>query len=65
MNTKHLVHNFVSPVFFYMAIVLYFMSGMSILASLGKDPGFLIIGLITFILGYNSWYFAGKAKELK
>ncbi len=65
MNTKHISTNFISPVFFYMSIVLYFMSGMSILASLGRDPGFLIIGLLTFILGYNSWYFAGKAKDVK
>lgn len=65
MNTKHINQNFICPVFFYMAVVLYFMSGLSILASLGKDPGFLVIGLVTFILGYNSWYFAKKAKESK
>lgn len=63
MNTKHLISNFISPSLFYMAVVLYFISGMSVLASLGKDPGFLVLGFITFVLGYNSWYFANKAKE--
>lgn len=58
MNSKHLVTHFVAPAFFYLAVVLYFIAGMSVLASLGHDPGFLIIGLIMFLLGYNSWNFA-------
>ncbi|MCB9991765.1 MAG: hypothetical protein H6867_10435 [Rhodospirillales bacterium] len=63
MNPKHFITYFVSPALFYMAIVLFFLSAMSIIGSLGRDPGFLIIGLITFVLGYNSWMFANKARK--
>lgn len=64
MNAKHLVIHFVAPVFFYLAVVLYFVAGLSILASLGTDPGFLIIGLIMFLLAYNSWIFAKTMREV-
>lgn len=65
MKTTHLLTNFAVPVFYYLALVLYFISGMSILASLGKDPSFLVLGLITFLLGYNSWHFASKFKDIE
>ncbi len=65
MKAIHLVTNFVGPALLYMGILLYFMSALSIVGSLGKDPGFLVVGLITFILGYNSWHFGMKAKDEK
>lgn len=65
MNPKHLVTYFVAPAFFYLAFVLYFISGMCVLGSLGSDPGFLVMGVIMFVLGYNSWLFAKDMKELK
>lgn len=65
MNAKHLATNCAAPILFYLALVLYFVSGMSIIASLGKDPSYLILGLVTFLFGYNSWYFGQKFKDLK
>ena len=65
MNTKHFATNFVAPALFYLAIVLYFISGMSIVAWMGKDPSFLVLGLVTFLLGYNAWWFAGMFKGTK
>ena len=56
MNTEHIVSRFAAPVFFYLALVLYFIAGLSILGTVTDSPSFLILGLIMFILGYNSWY---------
>jgi len=64
MNAKHLVTHFVAPVFFYLSVVLYFIAAMCVVASLGTDPNFLIIGLVTFLLGYNAWAFARDMKEV-
>ncbi len=65
MKTTHFVTNFVSPTLLYMSIVLYFICGLSIVASLGRDSGFLILGLVAFILAYNSWHFGKKAQDEK
>lgn len=64
MKTKHLVTYFVVPVFFYLAVALYFMSGISLMATLGTSPGFVIIGMVMFVLGYNCWAFAKTMKGL-
>ncbi len=64
MKPIHLILNFVVPVLFYLSVVMYFFSGVSILASIsGGDPGFLVIGFITFVLAYNAWFFANKFRK--
>lgn len=65
MNAKHLVTHFAAPVFFYLGFVLFFVAGMCVLAFMSKDPSFLVMGLIMFILGYNSWSFAKLCRENK
>lgn len=63
MKANHLVTRFVSPVLLYMGIVLYFIAFLSIVGSLAKDPGFLIVGLISFVLAHNSWHFGRESGE--
>lgn len=63
MNTKHLATNFVAPVFFYLAIVCLFIALMCVLAFVTTDPAYLIMGLVMFLLSYNSWDFGQKLRK--
>lgn len=64
MNTKHLTRNFVAPVFYYMAAVLFLVAVMCVLAFMSTDPAFLVAGLVMFLLSYNSWDFAQSMRKL-
>lgn len=63
MKAVDLVTNFVAPALFYMSILLYFMSGLALLGAFYADPSFLIVGLVMFILAYNSWFFGKRARS--
>ena len=63
MNSKHLAVHFAAPGLMYLALVLYFMTAISIFGTL-KDIGFLVLGFVLFILGYNAWYFGKKLRDI-
>lgn len=64
MNTKDITSSFAAPVFFYLAIVLYFLSAASVVATLTRDVSYIILGLVTFVLAYNAWEY-GKSVACK
>ena len=65
MKAIHFVTHFVAPTLLYMGILLYFMAGLCLLASFTADPSFLVVGLISFVLAFNSWNYGSKARQEK
>jgi hypothetical protein len=52
-----------APVFFFIAIFLYFLTAFSLLIALQANGSFLVVGAIAFVFGYNAWSFAMKLRK--
>ena len=63
MNTRHFTRNFVAPVFFYLGLIMYFFTAISLIAAAAGGPEFFVVGGILFLLGYNAWSLAKGLKE--
>jgi hypothetical protein len=52
---------FIAPVFFFLALVMAFMVYYSLIHA-PRDPHYLVLGCIMFVLGYNAWRFGMKVR---
>jgi hypothetical protein len=63
MTVDGLNYHFIVPVFYFLAITLFFLTVVSILTGLSGNPGFLVLGCVCFILSYNAWFFGQKLRK--
>lgn len=52
---------FIAPVFFFLALVMAFMVYYSLIHA-PRDPHYLVLGCVMFVLGYNAWRFGMKVR---
>lgn len=52
----------IAPIFFYLSLVLFTITVYSVLHA-AAHPNDLVLGCLTFILGYNSFRFGKKLKS--
>jgi hypothetical protein len=63
MDIKNFDSVFIAPVFYYLGFVLYVISAVSGAAALAKDPAFLVLSGIFFVMAYNAFRTGNKLKN--
>jgi len=63
MTLNGMSSHFVVPVFFFLAITLLFITVVCIFAAFHSNVSYLIVGCLSFILGYNSMLVGLKIKN--
>lgn len=63
ITLKTVNSNLVAPVFFFIAIVAYVFTALCLLSAFSTKLEFLVVGCITFVLGYNAWLFGKDVKN--
>jgi hypothetical protein len=57
MNARMLTSTFVAPVFFFLSLILFLLTGIFLVAAAASSSGFIILSGLLFILGYNAFRF--------
>ena len=63
MKTQYFATKFAAPIFFFLSIVFYLFSALSVYASFSSHVSFIVAGLISFLFAYNFWDLAKGSKE--